>query len=478
VLTSGFNDTLGWTHTVNYPDLEEIYALDLDPERADHFLLDGKSIPIQRRDETVEVLESHNGIREVARWFEYTPFGPVIHRNDSQVFILKSVTWDQFEAYEQWFQLERARNLGDFQRILGNIRIPMFNIGYADREGNIMYLWYGTIPDIPHAKHEAEAVHARSLADMWTRTHPLEDLPVLVNPKGGYVMNSNSAPYFSNLHAPLDRAAYPAYFEDNRYSLRSQHSMLLIHNEDKYSLEDVVQLKHSQRAVLAERVKADVIRIARLRENAGDLEDAADVLEAWDDTTTRESRGSVLFDFWWREYTKGSDGTGQGNFAQAWVETDPIATPRGIGDEARALAALRSAAEQVEKRYGALDVPWGDVHRLRQADGTDVAIGGSENYMGSFRIIRYRDDEDGKRKAYSGDSFVFAVEFGDVPRAYSVVAYSQSSRAESEHFSDQAAMFADEKMKPVRFTEADIDAHKIASYRPGEEPRAIGDRTD
>src|SRR5262249_39741873 len=44
ILTSGFNDNIGWTHTVNYPDLEEIYALDLDPKATDRYLFDGKSV--------------------------------------------------------------------------------------------------------------------------------------------------------------------------------------------------------------------------------------------------------------------------------------------------------------------------------------------------------------------------------------------------------------------------------------------------
>jgi acyl-homoserine-lactone acylase len=48
ILTSGWNEHLGWSHTVNGPDLEEIYELSLDPARADHYLFDGGSIPLAR----------------------------------------------------------------------------------------------------------------------------------------------------------------------------------------------------------------------------------------------------------------------------------------------------------------------------------------------------------------------------------------------------------------------------------------------
>jgi acyl-homoserine-lactone acylase len=44
----GFNAHLGWATTNNAPDLEEVYALDLDPARPDHVLFDGASVPLRR----------------------------------------------------------------------------------------------------------------------------------------------------------------------------------------------------------------------------------------------------------------------------------------------------------------------------------------------------------------------------------------------------------------------------------------------
>ena len=69
-----------------------------------------------------------------------------------------------------------------------------------------------------------------------------------------------------------------------------------------------------------------------------------------------------------------------------------------------------------------------------------------------------------------GDGWVLAVEFGSangVPRAYSVLAYGESAREDSPHHDDQAAMFARGEMKRVRFTEADIVAGTVRTYRPG-----------
>jgi len=62
---------------------------------------------------------------------------------------------------------------------------------------------------------------------------------------------------------------------------------------------------------------------------------------------------------------------------------------------------------------------------------------------------------------------VLAVEFGEEPRAYSVLAYGQSTKPASPWHADQAALFARGEMKPVRFALADIDRHAVTRYRPG-----------
>ena len=67
-----------------------------------------------------------------------------------------------------------------------------------------------------------------------------------------------------------------------------------------------------------------------------------------------------------------------------------------------------------------------------------------------------------------GDGWVIAVEFGDVPRAYSVLAYGQSRRPESPYHADQAEMFAKGERKTVAFTAKDVEAGAIARYRPGD----------
>ena len=463
VLTTGWNDHLGWSHTVNYPDLEEIYELELDPDRRDHYRFDGSSIPLKREVAVVEV-KTEKGVEKRQRTFWYSPLGPVVHRTSNKVYVLKSAVYEEYRFYQQWLRLAQAGSFKEFRAALEIRAIPMFNICYADRAGNIFYLWNGTVPVMPHEANRVRAVHATRSSEIWTRFHSLDELPQLFNPKGGYVHNCNSAPYLTNLHEPLERAKYPAHFPAAGLSLRSQHSLRLIHNDKKFSLEEVRDLKHSMGMMLADRVKDDLIAALNSSNPEGDVKAASEMLGRWDNRVAADSRGSVLFDAWWRRYS--SDG--RQPFAVPWTASEPTTTPRGLANKQRATEAFRTALDETKRRFSRWDVTWGEVHRVRQGD-IDLPMGGGSGRMGCFRVASFREDPDGKWVVNSGDSWVFAVEFADPPRAYTIIGYSESEIEGSPHFNDQARLYAANQMKRAAFSEAEIRSQLLKTYRPGKE---------
>src|SRR5690606_7744599 len=146
------------------------------------------------------------------RLFWYTPMGPVIHKDRDFVYVHRPVAYFDFRYYSQWYRLGKATNFQEWRAIFDELVMPMFNVGYADREGNIYYLWNGAIPKLPLGSHADEAVPVTKTDEIWTQVHLIEELPQLFNPKGGYIMNSNSTPYHTNLHEILDPAKYPDYF--------------------------------------------------------------------------------------------------------------------------------------------------------------------------------------------------------------------------------------------------------------------------
>ena len=128
-------------------------------------------------------------------------------------------------------------------------------------------------------------------------------------------------------------------------------------------LDEVMKAKHSMRLLLADRVKDDLVKLARGQTADGvSLDEAADALAAWDNTASRDSRGSVLFVDFATRYLREA----KKPFAVPWSEKQPVTTPSGLGEGEAARKALAASVKEVKAKHGSLTVPWGDVYRLRR----------------------------------------------------------------------------------------------------------------
>lgn len=462
---AGFNPNLGWATTNNAADLDEVYSLSVDPSSPDQYLFDGVSIPLRTSNVVVDY-STPNGIRQESRAFLSTPLGPVVHRTKDKIFIVRAGPEGEYRAGEQFLRMMRARSLAEWKKALAMRARATSNLTYADRAGNIFLIWMASIPRLPHASGgDSIAIPASNSAEVWTSLVGLDSLPQVLNPRGGYVQNSNDAPYYTNLHAILDTLKYPPYFERPDLGLRTQLALQLIDNDRKLSLEDVMRLKHNLRMLLADRVKTDLVAAVRRTSTDTAMLNAATVLQRWDNTVSPASRGSTLFEIWFRRYTAQA---GDSTFAEPWTPAKLTTTPRGIGKPETAVAAFVWAVDETKRRFGASDVAWGDVHRVRRGN-VDVPVGGCTGLLGCFRVLSYTAAPDGKLVASTGDGWVLGVEFAKSgPRGLSVLAYGQSPDSTSPYHADQAEMFAKGQMKTVRFTEVDIKKFTAREYRPGQ----------
>jgi acyl-homoserine-lactone acylase len=465
VVVGGFNRYLGFATTNNAQDLDQLYVLDADPETPAHYLMDGASIPLRRELATVTYRDGETMAVETREQWT-SPLGPVVYRGNGKIYVVKAAGEGDYRAGEQFLHMMRATSLAEYKDAM-KIRARMTsNFTYADRDGNIYYLWNAALPLLPHpVVDDTAAVPARETRQVWTRYVPFDSLPQVLNPKGGYVHNENNSPHWTNLNAPLDTTSPYANFQPPSMSLRAQLGAQLVSGKQKFTLEDVLKLKHNYRMLLADRVKPDLVAAVRATNPTGDVAGALALIEKWDNTSAPESRGSSLFEVWWTRYGQGTPDSLR--YAKAWTSTNPTGTPVGLSDKTKAAEAFAWAVTETARRYGSWDVTWGEVHRVRRGK-VDVPVGGCGNALGCFRILNFGRDPDGKFSANGGDGWVLAVEFTDIPKAYSVLAYGESPDTASRWHSDQAARFAAGDLKRVAFTEKDIDAQAVVRYRPGE----------
>ncbi len=461
----GFNERLGFATTNNESRSHEFYAFRAAPGGRDAVVVDGREVALEREVVTVEYRDAEGEVASTTREFRSTPWGPVLHRSDSLVYVYRPANQGDFRAGEQWLEMMKARNLEEWRRAMRIQARTTSNFTYADADGNILIVWVAAAPILPHPPGgDTLAVLATRSDQVWSRIADFDALPQTVNPPGGYVRNENDSPHYSNMNAVLPHD-FGFWVQPPRLRLRSQHGVELLHNDRVFSLEDVVETKHSPRMLLADRVKDDLVAAVRATGPTGETARALELLQAWDNTASHGARGAVLFEAWWNRYR---DLVGDGDLhAVEWSEDDPTGTPRGLADPARAAEAFAEAVPETAQRHGRWDAAWGEVNRVRRGS-IDDPVSGCGGALGCFRVLNFSTADDGKRFVNGGDGWVIAVEFAPVPRAYSVLAYGQSTNPASPWHDNQAAMFARGEMKPVLWTEADIEADVAVRYRPGE----------
>jgi acyl-homoserine-lactone acylase len=464
VINIGFTPHVAWTHTVNTQDVEDLFELTLEGEG---YRFGGEVRAFESREVGLLVRDGETPRREPLELL-WSVHGPVIAVMEDAALALRRVEMvAPSDPFLQWWEMARATSLEELEAAMARHHaIVGQNVLYADAAGNIGYHYGAATP-----RREAGdfAFWSRILPGddpslVWEEAYEFGEMPRVVNPPTGWVQNANDPPWWATWPAAVDPEAFPPYFAPLEMGPRARRSLRMLVESGELDFETIVELKHSTRVELADTLVPPLVAAAS--EAEGELaRRAAEVLSAWDRHTEADSRGAVLFRAWLL-----AAGPPTRLFAQPFDPEDPLGTPSGLADPATAVAALEEAAAAVEAAHGALDVPWGEVFRLRQ-DDLDLPANGGPGALGIFRVTGFQEDDDGLHVAVGGDSFVAVVELSDPPRAQALIGYGNASRPGSPHRTDQLALYAENRLRPVPATWEEVEAAAVErTVLPNPEP--------
>ena len=449
VLAIAFNDNLGWTHTVNTHDGWDAYELKL---QKDGYVFDDKLLPFQTTAFSLKIKQKNGSLREQLLTIKNSIHGPVISKKNGKAVALRVVGQDSAGILEQWWDMAKSQNLSTFEKAVQKLQLPMFTIIYADREGHIMHLFNGLVPVRKEGdfKYWQGMIPGDKSKTLWTKFHPYQDLPKVIDPPSGWLQNANDAPWTTTFPTAIKADNYPAYIAPRGpMDFRAQRSARMLAEDKSISFEKMITYKHSTRMELADRILDDLIPVSQQGNELA--KQAAEVLEKWDRQANANSKGAVLFAAWADKLDFDTA------FSQPWSETQPRTTPDGLANPKAAVELLEKVAQEIKNNYGSLDVSWGEVFRLRVGN-LDLPANGAEGYLGTFRVVNFAPAE-GRFQAVSGDSFVAAVEFSQPVRAMALNSYGNATQPGSSHISDQLPLFAEKKLRPVWRTKPEINAH-------------------
>jgi len=294
-LTMAFNDFLGWAHTVNTIDASDRYKLTLSN---DEYILDGKATKFENRNVIIKIKQSNGTIKEQTVIFQYSKQGPVFGRKGNEAYAVRLAGINNTGIFEQYHKMAKSKNFKEFESASKMLQNPMFNIIYADKSGNILYLFNGNVPERTEGDYWFwhGTIDGTKSKLIWTKTHPYEDLPKLLNPASGFIQNCNDPPWTCTIPTELDPARYPAYMSPQMMLLRPQRAVSLIRDNPSISFDQLVDYKLNTGMEAADRFLDELLNAVKKYPDSITT-DAATVLSAWDRKTEVNSRGAVLFTF-------------------------------------------------------------------------------------------------------------------------------------------------------------------------------------
>lgn len=466
-LTMAFTDELGYANTVNTNDGQDFYELTL---RDGGYLFDGAVKPFSRKEKTLKIRQPDGSVREEILTVKESVHGPVVAESGSRAVAMRVAGLDRPGMLQQYWDMCRAKNLPEFERILSRLQIPMFTFSYADRAGHILNLFNGTVPRRPDGgdwKRWSGTVPGNTSKTLWTGYLSYAELPKAIDPPSGWLQNCNESPWTMTFPMPNDFRKFPAYLAPPpAMSFRTQRSVRMLMEDEKISLDELIQYKHSTRLELADRILDDV-QTAVAASGDAEAKAAMAVLNAWDRQTNADSRGAVLFEAFAKEWTKPIGGinrlgTATPLFAKPWDVTDPVGTPDGLAKPDEAVRALAEAARRVKNDHGRLDVPWGEVYRFK-IHGADLPANGGPGPLGAFRVMTFgsagRASAATPVRPFHGDTYVAAIEFSKPVKAQALIGYGNASQPGSPHRTDQLGLLQRQKLRPVWRTRAEVLKH-------------------
>ncbi len=451
LILHGAGPKLGWAATVNKPDVYDFFKLTVDDAKAPtRYQMDGQWKELRHHLISYKVRKGDRleTVERIAYWSEHGP----AFVTDKGVFAVSFTSAGELRYLDQYLAMNLAKTVDDWRA--AQIRynaIPSVNYAVADSQGHIAYFWNAHMPRREEGWDRRKILPGDTSATLWKGWEPVEALPAVINPKSGYVVNSNHTPFLAS--GPDDNPKpenFPASFGvDTNLTNRGLRAQELIGADNSITREEFIAYKMDHRYSQDSNVMKMVADLKQV--DAGgdkDLKAALDIVTRWDGSADIKNRGAALAIF-----------TGQavmgGQMHDAY-------------DREKALVALKDTAAQLKAATGRIDPEWGEVSRVARGDQSWPANGGPD----TLRAVYAAGDlaREKFRHGRAGDTYIVIADWAR-DGAYTLDTIHQYGSAtldpKSPHYADQAPLFAAEQFKrPPMELDALLEQAE-RDYRPG-----------
>ena len=426
----GHNPYIGWSHTVNSPDLIDVYKLTINKKNKNQYWFEGywKDLDVRLVSIKVKIVGPFSWTfkREV----KTSIHGPVVEFNHGSYALRISSTKD-LRFIEQWYRMGKSTNITEFKEAMKIHAIPMFNTGYADRDGILYYVYNAKIPKRDPRFEWNKIMAGETKQNLWYEYIPFERLPQVYDPLEGFYQNCNSSPYLAtgsrvDASKPLPDWTGIEKHQTNR-ALRALETFGI---DPSISREEFFEYKfdveYSRESILAD-VRKRYINDMKNKGIPEKFGPAINLIKNWNlraDSSNTAAALSIL------------------TLPNAFRYQDLKYNADSITIK------LKESISFLEKNFGKINIPLGRVNRLLRGK-TSLPLSGGP---GTLRAV-YSKKSGKVYKAVAGDCYIQAVEWGPEGQqnAWSIHQYGSATRDQgSIHYDDQSKLFSKHEMKQIR----------------------------
>lgn len=465
----GVNENLGWAHTTNYFDAIDIYQLQPDPKKKNHYLVDGESYKLQSSRAKLSVnlaknRDKHKFILTIGKKKWWSIYGAT-YINKKGMFAIRLASNMTVKSVEEWYKMNRARNYTEFRQALDMQGIINQYVTYADRFDTIYCVSNGAMPVRADGYDWNSTVPGNTKKTLWTKFLPHDSLPHVLNPKCGYLFQVNNTSYTMTAREenPVPLACQKnisfAMWQTNR-SLRFYEMMK--DQKGKLSWEDFLRIKydaHYPQQVTAPFKNFDLEEAFHLDEKKyPDIADAISIMKAWSANRSgsiTDTNATLVYKWIYGTYFA------IGDKEEKEFIKDPAYKIQYFAD------GVRRAKAAMLADFGKLNVPLGDFQRHQRGDIDLPTSGGPDMWNAKYGSSYGK----GKIRVNSGESYILLARFkkdGSLPELRSIACFGSSNTPGAKHYTDQMQLYVNQQTKVESLSKEWAYKHAERVYHPGE----------
>ena len=450
ILAQGVTPNLGWTHTVNQPDLVDVYALETNrAKRPTQYQLDGewRNFEITKSKFRVKLFGPFS--LPITRDILWSEHGPVLETPNG-FYAIRFAGLQEVRAVEQWYEMGKATNMQEWRGALKQNGVLSFNISYADKEGNIGEIYNARMPKRIEGPDWSEALPGDQSKLIWQNYRDISELPQIWNPECGWLFSANATPFkITDEACNNSRQDFSATMGlESRMTNRARRALELFEPDAKISEEELLRYRADTKYHPQSQLMQMVVELVTTASDDPLIKEAQEVLRNWDGDSSKESRGAALAII-------------TGTRALGYEYIKPEADPMEM---------LEKTARELKEKHGRLDPEWGEINRIQRGD-VDLPLDGGPDVLRAIYADHDAVSNKGTMNAFAGDTHIIYADWNEAGelKLMSIHQYGAATLDEdSPHFDDQAPLFAKGEYKPMPMSLEDVLPHATRDYRPGQ----------